>query len=269
MPRSGAVGNPSPYNIFGEYVGLKFWSGGLTLLTAAPGVGKTSWLLRIVSEAAKAKIPAAIGYYEHTPEELRYRQQLQAQAYAGGAHNKSLDVLAEKYLAQCSESVLLALSDQEDTVRAIEETLLLEYGFPERGPAVVAVDYLQRVPVVGLTGMLPEAQRAGEAAAALRALARRRGWAVIAAAALRADDFSGEPDLGSLLGDERVPYEADRVLLVKRAGSVWVCGCVDLDVHTLKDRVGPAQAWRLAFYGARFYPTLDDTGHRRPKVATA
>ena len=141
-------------------------------------------------------------------------------------------------------------------LRAIEEILLEDYGFPEKGPALLAVDYLQRIPVVGLTGLLTEDQRSGEAAAGLRKLARRHGWAVMVACALRSEHFANGDDLSALLGDERVPYEADRVLLIQRRGSLQDCGCVVLDVRTLKNRTGPAHDWQLAFWGERFYPAL-------------
>ena len=252
MPRSGSLGTPHPYTYFGTFAGLSFWPGGLTLLAAAPGVGKTSWLLRIVFDAACAGIPAAIGCYEHTPEEMKYRLQLQAEAAVAGPHEAAYPAPLEMHLARGSEAVLLSLSDQGDTVRGVEEILIQDYGFPEKGPAIVAIDYLQRVPVAGLTTMLPEDKRAGEAAAALRTLARRRGWALIVAAALRAESFSDHPNLSALLGDERVPYEADRVLFVQRAGVAWVCGCADLDVHTLKDRTGPQRVLATGILGQPF-----------------
>ncbi len=259
MPRSGTLGTPDPYRFFGTFAGLPFWPGGLTLMAAAPGVGKTSWLLRIVAEAAAAGVPSALGCYEHTPEELKFRLRLQAEAAVGGPHTEAEPMDVERSLARSSEAALEALSDQEHTVRAVEEILVQDYGFPVHGPAVVAMDYLSRIPVVGLTGMLPEDKRAGEAASMLRALARKHGWALIAAAALRAETFSlDDPDLAALLGDERVPYEADRVLLVSRAGLVAPCGCVALGVRTLKDRTGRARAWQLAFWGERFYPALED-----------
>jgi len=72
MPRSGTLGNPQPYTPFGVFAGLPFWGGGLTLLAAAPGIGKTSWLLRMIFESSSLHIPSAIGCYEHTPEELRF-----------------------------------------------------------------------------------------------------------------------------------------------------------------------------------------------------
>jgi hypothetical protein len=257
MPRSGTLGSPQPYAIFGTFAGLPFWQGGLTLLSAAPGIGKTSWLLRMLTEAVAAGIPAAIGCYEHTPEELKFRLRMQAEGLVAGAHGRAALEQVEARLAAASETVLLSLSDQHDTVRALEDTLILDYGFPRKGLALLAVDYLSRIPVVGLTGMLPEEQKGGEAATALRELSRQHGWAVIAAAALRSEEFNAGDELSALLGDERVPYVADRVLLVQRAEKVRACGCVGLTVHTLKDRTGPARSFKMQFWGERFYPALE------------
>ena len=262
MPRSGTLGQPQPYAVFGTYAGLTFWQGGLTLLAAAPGIGKTSWLLRMLLEAASENVPAGIGCYEHTSEELKFRLQMQAEASVAGAHGRARFEQVEARLASASELVLLSLSDQSDTVRALEETLLLEYGFPRKGPALLAVDYLSRIPVVGLMGMLPENQKGGEAATALRELSRQHGWAIIAAAALHSDKFNAGDELSALLGDERVPYVADRVLLVRRSEEVRACGCVALTVHTLKDRTGPARTWKMQFWGERFYPALENEFER-------
>jgi replicative DNA helicase len=269
MPRSGTLGNPQPYIPFGVFAGLPFWGGGLTLLAAAPGIGKTSWLLRMLFEAASAHIPAAVGCYEHTPEELRYRLFLQVEAITSGPHAQAPQEQVEMKLARASEAVLLSLNSQEDTVRALEDLLLHDYALPLYGSALVAVDYLNRVPVVGLTGMMNEAGRSGEAAAALRALARQHGWAVIAAAALKSDHFNDSDDLSALLGDERVPYEADRVLVVQRNGEVGSCGCVPLEVITLKDRTGPPSRWPMQFWGARFYPALEPEFHKHDTMVPA
>lgn len=262
MPRSGTLGNPQPYTFFGTFAGLPFWPGGLTLLAAAPGIGKTSWLLRMLFESASQGVPAALGCYEHTPEELKFRLAMQAEALAAGAHGRADFGQVEAKLAGASETVLLSLSDQHDTVRALEDTLLMDYGFPRKGPALVAVDYLSRIPVVGLTGMLPEDQKGGEAAAAMIAQPCWRDKSLKAAAALRSETFDAGDELSALLGDERVPYVADRVLLVRRAEAVQSCGCVALSVHTLKDRTGPARMWRMQFWGERFFPALESEFHR-------
>lgn len=263
MPRAGMLGDPEPYTFFGTFGGLPFWPGGLTLLAAAPGVGKTSWLLRMLHEAAGAGIPAALGCYEHTAQELKFRLRRQAEAVVAGPHGTASPQAVEACLARGSQAVLLPLSDQEDTVRALEEVLLMDYGFPGQGAVLLALDYLQRVPVVGLAGMVPEQRRGGEAAAALRALGRRRGWAVIAACALRSEGFTGQGELADLLGDERVAYEADRVLLLRREGTAQACGCVTISAWTLKDRTGPPHSFSLEFWGERFYPSLEKNGHGR------
>jgi len=262
MPRSGTLGNPQPYTSFGVFAGLPFWGGGLTLLAAAPGIGKTSWLLRMLFESASVHFPSAIGCYEHTPEELRYRLFLQVEALTSGPHKGAPQEMVERALARASEAVLLYLNSREDTVRALEDSLIHDYAFPVNGAALVAVDYLNRVPVVGLTGMMNEEGRSGEAAAALREMARHHGWAVIAAAALKSEHFTDGDDLSALLGDERVPYEADRVLIVQRSGEVRDCGCAPLEVITLKDRTGPPRRYPMQFWGERFYPALENEFHR-------
>lgn len=263
MPRAGLLGDPEPYSFFGTFGGLPFWPGGLTLLAAAPGVGKTSWLLRMIHEAAGASIPAALGCYEHTAEELKYRLRRQAEAAVAGPHRKASTQAVEAYLARGGQAVLLPLSDQEDTARAVEETLLLDFGFPEDGTALLALDYLQRVPVVGLAGMVPEERRGGEAAAALHGLARRRGWALIAACALRAEGYTSRGELSDLLGDERVAYEADRVFLLRHEGTPMDCGCVAISARTLKDRTGPQCSFNIEFWGERFYLSLEENGRGR------
>jgi len=268
MPRSGTLGAPQPYTPFGVFAGLPFWGGGATLLAAAPGIGKTSWLLRMIYEASSQHVPSAIGCYEHTPEELRYRLRLQTEAMTSGPHGTASQPVVESALARASEAVLLPLNAREDTVRALEDMLIHDYAFPVNGPALIAVDYLNRVPVIGLTGMMNEEGRSGEAAAALREMARLHGWAIIAAAALKSDRFNDGDDLSALLGDERVPYEADRVLIVNRSGDVRECGCAPLEVLTLKDRTGPSRRWSIQFWGERFYPALDDELYKHEAMTT-
>ncbi len=267
MPRSGTLGNPQPYTPFGVFAGLPFWGGGLTLLAAAPGIGKTSWLLRMIFESSSMHIPSAIGCYEHTPEELRYRLFLQTEAMTSGPHIQAPQEKVEMALASASEAVLLSLSSREDTVRALEDMLIHDYAFPVKGSALIAVDYLNRVPVVGLTGMMNEEGRSGEAAAALREMARHHGWAIIAAAALKSENFNDGDDLSALLGDERVPYEADRVLVVQRKGEVRECGCAPLEVITLKDRTGPPRRFPMQFWGESFYPALEAEFHKHNPMA--
>ena len=265
MTRIGVTGIPDPYHFFGTFAGLPFWGGGLTLLSAAPGIGKTSWMLRMLLNAAALRVPSALGCYEHTEDELKFRLSKQAEAMVGGPHDSVNRPDVEDVLAQSANGILLALDDKKDTVRALEEALLKLYGFPEKGDALVLVDYLNRIPVVGLTGVQPVETRSGDAAIELREMAKRHGLAVVAAAALDSASFAGKEvfDLSDLFGDERVPYTADRVYVIARNGQPMQCGCVDLVIHTLKDRTGPVRNWVLQFWGERFYPALagEQDGH--------
>lgn len=260
MARIGVTGIPDPYHFFGTFAGLPFWGGGLTLLSAAPGIGKTSWMLRMLLNAAALDVPSALGCYEHTEDELKFRLSKQAEAVVGGPHTIIDRVAVENVLAKSANGILMALDDKKDTIRSLEEALLKLYGFPEKGDALVLIDYLNRIPVVGLTGMEPVEVRSGDAAIELREMAKRHGWAVLAAAALDAASFAGKDvfDLSDLFGDERVPYTADRVYVIARNGQLMSCGCVDLAVHTLKDRTGPVRNWDIQFWGGRFYPAFDE-----------
>lgn len=265
MARIASTGISNPYRFFGTFAGISFWPGGLTLLPAAPGIGKTSWMLRMLLEASAARVPAALGCYEHTEDELKFRLSRQAEARIGGAHGAADRTAVEDVLAQSAEGVLLALNDRADTIRALEETLIKLYGFPEQGDALILVDYLNRIPVVGLSGVQPIKTRSGDAAVELREMAKRHGWAILVAAALQMESFtkeSGAFGLEDLFGDERVPYTADRVYLVtKDSQFARECGCVDLLVHTLKDRTGPTRQFKMQFWGERFYPVLEHEKH--------
>jgi predicted ATP-dependent serine protease len=261
MPRAGVLGSPKPYSIFGTFAGLSYWAGGLTLLAAAPGVGKTSWAGRMILEASISGFPACLVCYEHTAEELKYRLHEQVRAAIGGAHGLVEEGRLQAQLAIAANAVLLSVDSREDTCRSIEQTLENVYWFPKFGPALVVVDYLQRIPVVGLNGLVGSGAQAGEAAAELRAMSRRHAWAILAPTALEKDSFVVGNELSSLMGDERVPYEADRVLLVRKRGERKQCGCFGLAVHTLKDRTGPERSWSLDFWGERFYPVLETEMH--------
>jgi len=269
MSRVGTVTQYSPYEIFGTFGGVPFWPGSLTLLPASPGAGKTSLLLKMIFEAASANIPAAIACYEHTEEELKFRLRGQAKAMVGGAHGSVGDEATELHLAKCSAAILMATSYREHTIRSIEDELLMTYKLPEKGYALVAIDYLNVIPVVGLTGLVPVEYKSGEAAAALRDMGKKHGWAIIAAAAMKSDAFiKDDPGLDDLFGDERVPYEADRVIFMRKEGIPRECGCVYLTAIVKKDRNGPERTWQMDFWGERFYPATEAeiSCHDAPKM---
>ena len=84
---------------------------------------------------------------------------------------------------------------------------------------------------------------------------------------MKSENFKDSDDLSALLGDERVPYEADRILVVQRSGEVRQCGCAPLKVITLKYRTGPPRRFPMQFWGERFYPALEEEFHKHNPMA--
>jgi hypothetical protein len=86
---------------------------------------------------------------------------------------------------------------------------------------------------------------------------------------LKSENFNDGDDLSALLGDERVPYEADRVLVVRRKGDIQKCECTPLEVTTLKDRTGPPRRFPMQFWGSRFYPALESEFHKHEPMVSS
>jgi hypothetical protein len=61
---------------------------------------------------------------------------LQAEAAVAGPHSPAPLAEVEAHLVKGGAAVLEHLSDREDTLRAIEEVLIEDYGFPVSGLAV-------------------------------------------------------------------------------------------------------------------------------------
>jgi hypothetical protein len=197
---------------------------------------------------------------------LKFRLYKQAEAMLAGPHGNISERELEARLALSANAVLEALNAQEDTPRAIEDMLINRYGFPEKGAALVIVDYLSCVPVYTYAGAVPPDRQAGEATYQLRDVARRHGWAFVVPAALKSTHFESGDDLDALFGDERAGYGADRVLLFRREADPRHCGCTRLVVKTIKDRSGPKRTWHLDFWGARFYTALEAEFHLHEEV---
>jgi hypothetical protein len=77
---------------------------------------------------------------------------------------------------------------------------------------------------------------------------------VIAAAALSIRNFSETSlDLDSILGDERVPYEADRIVMLQRE-TPSPCGCChNITIRVVKDRTDKTRTINAKFWGERFF----------------
>lgn len=240
---------PRPWSL--RLGGLLFGPGTLTLVAGMPGAGKTSWLLLMALEALEQGVPAAYLSYEPSPDELRERLYPMAAARQNGPHGPARDGLPGAWALLA----VLYADDRRDTLWLAERELLRI--LRPQAPAFLAVDYLQRVPAYDPAGSgpLPPDQRPGQAAAELRRLAVRHGWAVCAAAALRAGASPDRtPEPFDLLGSERAAYEADRVVVLV-PGPAAPCGCREVGLFVVKDRRGPVRVERRWFWGERFYLT--------------
>ena len=275
MPFLSQIQAHTPYEPFGVFAGLPFWPGGLTLVAAAPGVGKTSWVLHLTAEAARQGVPAAFLCYEHTPEELRYRLRAQAAGTLFGPHpvreEETEDAARsiEERMAQSGRLFLARPDDRMETPERLER--LLKDVLPAGKPALVGVDYLQRIPYVDVAGRVLTSHqgRDGAVAAAFKRMALENEWHIVLIAALEKTRFHADRDaiealrqnpgaaLAALLGDERVAYEADRVLVLFRAG-VRSCGCCYVwTMVAAKDRIAPLRTKQVVFWGRRFLPVLE------------
>ena len=272
--RLNTIGSHTGYEIFGSFsaVPTSFWQGSLTLIAAPPGVGKTSWALDMVADAAAQGTPAAIGCYEHTEQELAQRLRQQAAGKIFGPHPNDTgdiyDPAVERLLARAGNAVLLHLNSATDTLRTYEDALLHDEGFPANGPALVVLDYIQRAPVINRMGQLiTDDTRAGEAAAALKRMALEHGWGVVGISAMEKTSFTPadlellrtnpEQTLATLLGDERLVYEADRVFVLYRLETL-PCGCCYRWARlTAKNRLGRTGMDEVLFWGQRTLAVQD------------
>jgi len=272
MPFLNRVPDRNPYEPFAVAAGLPLWPGGLTLVAAAPGVGKTSWTLDLAAQVARSGSFAAFLCYEHTPEELRARLRAQTLGRLVGPHPRDTDRDAfaaevEAALARTARLFLEMPHDREDTPNRIEAAL--KQSIPA-GPALIVVDYLQRVPFVDPFGrsLTMQEGRAGAVTAAFKRMALEHDWHVMLIAALEKRHYTtGDlhaalernpaAALAALLGDERVAYEADRVVVLFRTGN-RACGCCyDGRYVVAKDRTGPVHSRPFAFWGRVFLPRME------------
>ncbi len=262
---------PAP---FFRFAGFDFRPGGLTLLAAAPGAGKTSWLLALLAEATRQRVPAALLCYELTPDEIIDRLREQAAGLVVGPHEEITteeERQQQERLIANAAGLFLDTPSARDTPERLR-TRIRDAFADKKGPVLVGVDYLQRVPYVDSLGRLlgPDQGRDGVVTGVFKQMAQEEGWHIILVAALEKGSFAFEEHqrllqtnpataLAALLGDERVAYDPDRVLVLFRSETLSCGCCYNLNMLVAKDRTGPVRrlAWR--FYGRRYLPVrLED-----------
>ena len=260
---------------FLHFHGFPFRAGEVTLLAAAPGAGKTSWALALASTATAQKIPTGFFCYEMTPYEILERLGRQATGKTlADPHDEPDGEEGQRLLAQAGMMLVETPTEKDTPDRLVQ---IMEEAFPHASPALLVVDYLQRVPYVDHEGRRLGAHqgRDGTVVGKFKRIAQEKGWHVLLIAALEKTFFV--PDmkllqnpariLATLLGDERVVYDPDRVLALFR-GKTHSCGCCyDLNLVVAKDRRGPVQVQAWVFRGRWFLPEPKSISSKAEGVA--
>jgi replicative DNA helicase len=204
--------------------------GELTVLGGAPGVGKTTLALQIARNIAAGGGRVSYVCYEHTGQELLTRLLLME---AGLGYPDELPVARPARGAHSAPAALdRRLEYAIDTVGAYGDRLRLVRGdsSPDaeldpaiadgEPPAVLVVDYLQKVPS-RIGGDAVEAERVTEVVERLKDHAMEHSVPVIAIVASdRSGLESARVRVQDLRGSTAVAYEADVALLLNEKNRV-------------------------------------------------
>lgn len=234
--------------------------GGLYVLAARPGVGKTSFALSLVRNICTGSNPRPILFYSLEVDRSDVGKKLLCSV--GGLNFRSLDEgsLSEEEairMEEASEEISrwpLHMADQSDitvmSLRGQVRRRMIEN--PDIG--MVIIDYLQLLS--GSPG-LNEYEKISEISRSLKVLARELRIPVLALSQLSRESERGgkprEPRLSDLRGSGSIEQDADAVLFLHRPASD---SAVEDSVRNLKmlvekNRFGPQGRFTLEFHPER------------------
>lgn len=247
------------------------FAGHLFLIGGKPNVGKTILALQIARNIARGGTEVVFVCYEH--DELHIFMRLfSLESFLSGIPT-AFSQIRKAFMEsphRILESILKFFPENRKAVDEIvryADNLYISQGealrvTPEilsnfvkiccaRRPAVLIVDYLQKIPARPEKLFAPE-----EVAVKLKEIALRDRIAVVAISALEASAVGkGELSLADLMGDSLVKYEPDAVVMLEEAGNSMVT------FRVVKNRIGPAGlSFRHRLYGEffAFNPSPED-----------
>ncbi len=230
---------PTGFSLLDQTLNGGFRSGELVLLGGPQGLGKTTWVLQVARNIARAGRPVVVFSFEHDTQTLLVRLVTLEAGEIGGIVAPTLDRIRSTFEAVDGRlgSVASRLADTECGVEAVQtvqeygERLLLhrstgtstgletiqsaiEQVTERTGTApLVVIDYLQKVHV---PGAVDEQERITTVTEGLKDLALDHDVPVLAVAAADKEGLVVGKRLrvNHLRGSSALAYEADTVLLL-------------------------------------------------------
>lgn len=193
--------------------------GWLVAVIAPPSIGKTSWVLNMAVRAAeRSRIPCLFFSLEQTRRELAVK--ISALAGRVGTEAWKPATLDRKAIISGTAAARrLSHLIRIDEHRTLGHIVMVASAWRARnpGPAMVAVDYIQRVAGYRARGATKEEEIAG-VAQGLKALAKDLDLPVVCPAAVDNDALKEQrpPRLGDIRGSKAIEYESDVVLAIHR-----------------------------------------------------
>lgn len=228
-----AIAHPTGFTPLDDYLGGGLREGELALLGGAQGLGKTMMALQIARNAVAQGGRATYICYEHDVEQLLERLIAMEAGAVGGWDAPGLDEvhralstpgderpLADR-LGDCGDVALSAINSYGERLQLVRAagsrtgpTELRELALAPAGqaPALLVVDYLQKVQASGLA--TTEDDRVTYIFEALKDLALDLGCPVLAIVASDKPGLAGRARLHHLRGSTALAYEADVALLL-------------------------------------------------------
>ncbi len=236
-----------------------FTLGGLYLIAARPGVGKSGFAIALADMLAKS-LPVLYVSAEMNDDELSARRI--AAAGSGSATYSRLLFAPARDDNETADlcSTAAKLSERKLFTSAVSETTVSEIGLQAEAvhAAVIVVDYIGLLK--GTNPRANEYERVSEISTALKRLAKRRNCVVLALAQLNRDSVATgkhePPKLSQLRSSGQLEQDADGVLLLDRPDygesestrPAWEAREFDVDIA--KNRHGRTGLVKLDWYPA-------------------
>lgn len=193
--------------------------GWLVSVIAPPSIGKTSWVLNMAVRAAERhRIPCLFFSLEQTRRELAVKISALAGRVGTGAW-KPATLDRKAIISGTAAARRLSHLIRIDEHRTLGHIVMVAAAWRARnpGPAMVAVDYIQRVAGFRARGATKEEEIAG-VAQGLKAMAKDLVLPVVCPAAIDNDAQKEQrpPRMGDIRGSKAIEYESDVVLAIHR-----------------------------------------------------